>query len=31
MWREIRDWLPGVALYLLGAIPPALFIVLLTR
>jgi len=31
MLREIRVWLPGVALYILGAIAPALAIVLMTR
>ena len=29
MLREIRVWLPGVTLYILGAIAPVLAIVLL--
>jgi hypothetical protein len=31
MWSEIKAWLPGVALYVLGAIAPALVIALMTR
>jgi hypothetical protein len=31
MLREIMVWLPGVTLYILGAIAPALAIVLMTR
>jgi len=31
MLREIKVWLPGVTLYMLGAIAPALAIVLMTR
>ncbi len=31
MLSEIRIWLPGRTLYMLGAIAPALAIVLMTR
>jgi hypothetical protein len=31
MWRTMKDWLPALVLYALGAIPPALIIALMTR
>jgi hypothetical protein len=31
MLTAIKTWLPGLALYALGAIPAALIIVLMTR
>jgi hypothetical protein len=30
MWRAIKDWLPALTIYALGAIPPAVVILLLT-
>jgi len=30
MLNEIKAWLPGLTFYVLGAIAPALFIVLMT-
>jgi hypothetical protein len=31
MWRAIKEWLPALTLYALGAIPAALIIALLMR
>jgi len=31
MWRAMKDWLPPLALYALGAIPLALVIALMAR
>jgi len=31
MWRAMKDWLPPLALYALGAIPLAVVIALMAR